>query len=100
MYIKHPSELRVRRSPKRTIIRLSEFEQQDLDQTLEDEAASERALKESTDGLDGLFSYTKPSISPTPDSNVNEVPLMSLVINKRKSKSKGELQDISHLFHP
>lgn len=96
MFCKRPSELRSRRTPKGTIIRLSELDQQDSDQMLEDESTLRKAVVENAaaPGLDEPAGGTTQNIIS--DSNkVIEVPLLSLVINKRKGKSKSALFNLS-----
>jgi hypothetical protein len=100
MFCKRPSELRSRRTPKGTIIRLSELDQEDSEQISEDGSNLRKAAEENAagPGLDELAGGTMQNI--TSDSNkVTEVPLLSLVINKRKGKSKSTLSNIScHMY--
>ena len=100
MFCKRPSKLRSRRTPKGTIIRLSELDQQDSDQMLEDDSTLRKAAEENAagPGLNELAGGTTQNI--TSDSNkVIEVPLLSLVINKRKGKSKSALSYVSCHVH-
>jgi hypothetical protein len=90
MFCKRPSELRSRRTPKGTIIRLSDLDQQDSDRMLEEDSSSRMPKEENAARFDeemagGTVQNTTLDSSP----KVIEVPLLSLVVNKRKGKSKG-----------
>jgi hypothetical protein len=90
MLCKRPSELRSRRTPKGTIIRLNDdLHQQNSDQTLEEGSS----LRKPAEGNVGRFDEWAGSLAQniTSDSSPKaiEVPLLSLVVNKRKGKSKG-----------
>lgn len=89
MFLKRPSELRSRRTPKGTIIRLSELDQKEAEQGMEDESISIRTAEESAMTSEELAGSTAVILNSDSSLKAIEVPLLSLVINKRRGKSKG-----------
>lgn len=100
MFLKRPSELRSRRTPKGTIIRLSDLDENNVEQSLDEESASTKPAE------DGITIGHEPAGSS--DSSLDseaglkaiEVPLLSLVINKRRGKSKAAMDDYDIITKP
>ncbi|CAG7846760.1 SubName: Full=Uncharacterized protein {ECO:0000313/EMBL:CCA74199.1} [Serendipita indica DSM 11827] len=91
--IKRPSALRSRRTPRGTVLRLREEDLVHRDDVLENMSDVGSLVKDNTQDLVSADVY--PESEPS-----NEVPLLSLVVTKRKGKTKALMDDYDLVSKP